>query len=230
MRKIIITSLFLLSSWWLSGQAGHTPFFPSEEGKVWTYQHFDAEGELQNTSRHTIKSVQAISDSTWATSVSAVLLDLEGDSIVGHEYQVLSKNGVLFTNLLTLLGPQLTGSLLHMELGITGDPFVLPQNLIAGRNLPDARSELEASVKGAQGILQMDFNIKNRAIEASEDLRLGNRDYPTHKITFDLEVLVMVKKRYRIVQYWTKTGQRGLVRAEIYDRRGELEAYSVLAN
>jgi hypothetical protein len=226
--KYLIIGMALLFSSLLSAQTGHTPFFPAKEGASWQYQHYNGNDDLESTTEHTIRSVRAVGDSLWVTRVGVVLRDIEGDSIVGYEYQLLSRNSILFTNLLAMLGPQLTGSLLHMELGVTGDPFVLPPELTAGRKLPNAKSLLEAGVRSAEKLIQLDFDIKNAGVEAQETMRLDDRTIPVSKIGFDLDVLAMVKKRYRIVQYWTTERKPGLVRAEIYDRRGKLEGYSVV--
>lgn len=209
-------------------QTGYSPFFPAKEGTQWLYDHFDGKNELQNRSRHKVREVRSVSDSLWITTIDAALLDLEGDTVVTYDYQLLSRNSVLFTNLLALLGPQLTGSLLHMELGVKGDPYILPAKLDVGKQLPGARAELEASVRSAEQILSMDFEIKNREVKALERLKMAGNTVSAYQISFDLEVLVMVKKRYRIVQFWTLENRPGLIRVEIYNRQGNLEGFTVL--
>lgn len=229
MRELILT----LMAWGLAiGMAAQNcnPYFPFETGRVLQYQHFDAKGKLVHSSTHTIGEINRLETANGpllGANVEMYITDQEGDSILVHEYQVICKDEVLFMDVTDIIGPQLTVSFLHMDLDIKGDALLIPKELRVGKQLPNAQTFIQGSAKGIS-VLSMEFMVNNRKVEGREQLKVNERAFNTFRVSYEMDVLMTIKKSFRVVQWFTQEKNIGLVRTEIYNESQKLEGYSQL--
>jgi len=229
MRKLILTIItwgFVIG---ISAQ-NCNPYFPFEKGRVLKYQHFDRKGKLIHSSTHTIGDINRLETATGpllGANIEMLVRDQEGDSIIVHEYQVICKDDVLFMDVMDIIGPQLTASFLHMDLNIKGDALLIPNELIAGTQLPNAQTFIQGSAKGVN-VLSMEFVVKKRRVEGKEQLKIGEKAFDSFRLSYIMDVLMTIKKSFKVVQWFTKENNIGLIRTEIYNPSQKLEGYSQL--
>ncbi len=231
MRKLIFLILLFIGGIHSLSAQSCNPFFPFEEGKVIRYEHFDGLGKLLNQSEHRVGAISNLNTpngEVLGANVEMLIMDQEGDSLLSHSYQIICKEEVLFVDVTDLLGPQLTASFLHMDLDIKGDALLLPKELKVGSKLPNAQTFIEGSAKGVN-VLSMEFEVSNRKVAGFEQLKIGQASFPAYRITYDMEVNMMVKKTFRVVQWFTVKENIGLIRTEIYNQSQKLEGFSQLA-
>ncbi|MCH2080883.1 MAG: hypothetical protein MK226_00765 [Saprospiraceae bacterium] len=229
MRKLILTIITWGIVVGISAQ-NCNPYFPFEKGRVLKYQHFDSKGKLINSSRHTIREINQLETATGpllGANVELFVTDQEGDSILTHEYQVICKDDVLFMDVMDIIGPQLTVSFLHMDLDIKGDALIIPNKLVVGTQLPDAQTFIQGSAKGVN-VLSMEFVVKQRRVEGKEQLKIGEKAFDSFRLSYKMDVLMTIKKSFKVVQWFTKENNIGLIRTEIYNPFQRLEGYSQL--
>jgi hypothetical protein len=74
----------------------------------------------------------------------------------------------------------------------------------------------------------MEFMVNNRKVEGREQLKVNERAFNTFRVSYEMDVLMTIKKSFRVVQWFTKEKNIGLVRTEIYNEFQKLEGYSQL--
>jgi len=200
-------------------------YFPFKENTSLTYTTYNRKGKVQNTSTHTISSIEQMDDGALKATVKVENEDKKGAQSSGVSFDVYCKNNTLEMDFSSLVSPEMQASFENMEVTISGDNFKLPSNLKVGQELPDIHAEIETAMNGFT-VMTMVIEQTNKKVEAKESITTDAGTFECYKISYDTSLKAIMRvKSHQVVWY---NEEVGMVKEEIYNKRGKLDSWQEL--
>ena len=227
--KIINSNLFLLTTlcifsfFDMNAQSSNlcaNNFFYPKEGKKLTYKQYDNKDKVKSITEQSLKSIK-----NTATGFEAVITvtnkDDKGSSIQeGKDFIVKCENGEIKLDLSSMMMNEMAGRMKGMEVSVTGDGVGYPSNLEIGKTLPDATMEMKLGINGTT-MFTGKFVIKNRKVEAKENLTTSAGTFECYKISYDLDIDMIMKHSNKVIQWMSPN--IGLIKSENLDSKGIMQ-------
>ena len=198
-------------------------FYPFEEQTTLTYSNFDKKGKLESKNINTVTVVDDIDGGLQAQIISKIL-DKKEEEVSEHAFKVTCTGDGLKMDLSNLMSPQMTESFSNFEVSMSGDPYILPNDLVEGQELPDATNIIEADTGPIK--LTMRMEATNRKVEGKETIETEAGSFETYRISYNMLVKTIVKVEMKIVQWYAK--DVGMVKSETYNMKDKLKGSTVL--
>lgn len=225
MKKASLVFAILFSLLQLSAQDCSQSFYAMKEGTKIMMTNFSDKGKITSTSETLIKSVKA-DGANFEATVEATIKNDKGKTLnEGNNYVVKCENGTIKLDISSMMMSDFGNQMKNMEVSISGTGIEIPAVLTEGMTLTDGTTEMKMGSNGMT-FMNMKFDIKNRKVEKKESITTPAGTFESYKITYDMDMKVLVKRSMKVVQ-WLAPGV-GLVKSESYNQKGELEGYTEL--
>ena len=202
-------------------QAQCKAYFPFKENVSLTYTTYNRKGKVQNTSTHTISSLEQMDDGSLKATVSVENESKKGEKSSGTSFDVYCKDNELQMDFSSMVSPEMQASFENMEVTISGDSFKLPSDLKIGQELDDIHAQIETAMNGFT-VMTMVVDQTNRKVEGKEKVTTDAGTFECYKISYDTSLKMLMRvKTHSIVWY---NDEVGMVKEEVYNKRNKLES------
>jgi hypothetical protein len=201
-------------------------YFPVETGSVREMTNFDKKD------KQTGRIVQTILDKnesggTVTLEVETVIFDDKDDEINRSELEISCENGLFKIDMSDYVSEMLQ-AYQTMEIELDGDNLVFPANISVGDELPDGQLNIKVSSSGMT-IMNMDVSIKNRKVEAREEITTPAGTFDCYRISYvTTSETRLISTEFNNMEWIAENV--GVVKSESYDRKGKLTGYSLLTS
>lgn len=225
MKKLILL-LLSISTFTAFSQCDDS-FFPFEEGVSFEQTSYDKKGKEQGKTLSTVLAVEGTS-----ATVKNVFYDQKGKSITDGEYTIICEGNVVKFDFNNFLPKDMLSQYGDAEVIVEGDFISIPNNLKAGRSLPDGSGTITVIMGGEAAMnIKMDMTITNRKVEKMETLTTPAGSFETYKIT---QTSIM-KMNMMGISRTTETSSAswfarevGMVKNESFNEKGKLMGSTLL--
>lgn len=219
---IILTFFFLSQSISAQDCKGFFPFVPDTKIEMTQY---DRKGKKSSTTQTTIVGITETNGQAEA-KMTSIVSDKKGKELHAGAYNITCIENGYEIDVTHMLNPAMMKSTYGMDVEVTGDALVFPNDLSVGKELEDGSAEIAVSSSGMK-IMTMNFSLTNRKVVLEESVTTAAGTFDCYKLEYDFNMdMGFVKKSYKVVQ-WIADGV-GVVKDETYDKRGQLESSSEL--
>jgi len=201
-------------------------FFPDESGSVREMSNFERKDKFTGKSIQEILDVNR-SGGKVVVDVVTRIYDEDEVEISSHQLQILCENGVFKVDMSEYLGDMLK-QYQDMDLEMSGDNLTFPSDISVGDNLGDASLNVKVS-SGGITVMNMNVEIKNRNVEAREEITTDAGTFDCYKINYDMETKMGIMNMTTSATEWIAEGV-GAVKTESYNKKGKLVSYSLLTD
>ena len=222
--SLVFATLFSLIQFSFAQDCSQS-FYAMKEGTKIVMTNFNDKGKVTSTNETLIKSIKA-DGSNFDATVEATMKNDKGKVLSeGKSYNVKCENGTIKLDISSMMMSDFASQMKNMEVTISGSGIDIPPTLTEGMTLSDGTTEMKMGTNGMT-FMNWKFDIKNRKVEKKESITTPAGTFLCYKITYDMDVKVMVKRSMKTVQ-WLAPGV-GIVKSESYNQKGELESYMEL--
>lgn len=205
-------------------------YYPMEEGNAFEMQSFDDKDKLQSISKQKVIKKETSGNNMSAT-IATEVVDAKGKNMTSGEFKVKCENGVFYIDMQSMLDPNSMGAYKDMEVKVDGDFLNLPTNMEVGQKLNDGKLKMTISSSGMT-VMTMTMNVKNRKVEAKEDITTPAGTFSCYKVSSEMETemgqMMPIKVSIKTVEWFSEN--TGVVRSESYKSNGKLQGYSILSS
>ncbi len=199
-------------------------YFPQKVGSVREMKTYTAKDKYSGKMQQEV-IMKNESGNDVTIKVRTTVYDDKDNPSGTHEVEVRCEGGVFKIDMTDYLS-SLLQAYQSMEVEMKGDNLTIPSSLTEGETLPDASAEIIIRSGGLQ-IMDMTVTIMNRKVLGRESLTTEAGTFDCYKISYDVD------SRTRLIHMTNQTvewiaGDVGVIRSEIYDKKGKLGSYSVL--
>lgn len=217
MKKLI---LFLLSFILVAFTASDCSYyFNMNVGDEIELQTFDEKNKLTGTNKQTVTA--KTNDKITFRSVS---LDKKGKEIGNALYDVICENGVLKIDMKSMLNAEVMKAYDPSTISIDATHLEMPSNLTVGQALPDGHITVKTT--GDMAMLVSEIKVFNRKVLAKEDVTTPAGTFECYKLSSDLNSKIAFIKTSGSAMEWYSP-EKGIVKSESYNKKGELTGYTV---
>lgn len=225
MKKILLAAAAALMVATISAQ-DCASYIPNKEGAVFENTTFDKKNKPTGKSQSKIVSIK----SDGAKKIFSVnSTSKQGEQSVTMDYDMVCENGAFSVNMKNLYGNQLSGQYEGMKTDITADNLIYPAALSAGQSLPDASIKIVATIEGmpgAMGRMTVTMDIKNRKVITKESVTTPAGTFDCYKIEYDIISKTVASVTIHACEWVSESV--GTVKSENYDKKGQVESYTLL--
>ncbi len=221
---LILMAFYCYQNPFVFGQNNCSTYFPFEEQKTLEYTNYDKKGKFASKSISKVTVVDDI-DNGLEAQLETQILDEQEEVMTTGSYQVKCLDDELRIDVSNLMSPEMTASFSHLEVTITGEPFTLPSILEPGLTLPDANNVIKAG-SGGVNFMNISIDATNRKVEEAEVVRTPAGQFDAIRISYDLDMKMLIKKSFKVVQWYAK--DIGMIKSESYNAKGKLIDSSIL--
>ncbi|MBK6947638.1 MAG: hypothetical protein IPH16_05775 [Haliscomenobacter sp.] len=188
------------------------------------YSYFDAKDKLTSSSETVVTDVKSVGNAVEA-QMSITMKDKNNKPTFEGASKVVCKEDAVYLDITNLLGPQ-TQAFGKMEVSLSGDGVVLPNNLKAGQKLADSHNEIKLGMNGTP-IMTMTFDIREYTVEAEEKVTTPAGTFDCFRTSYQMSSkTLLVNTTVKVVQWFAKGV--GMVKSETFDKKGNLDSRMVL--
>lgn len=200
-------------------------YFLLKEGSKIELQNLDKKGNVSTVLKYNVQQLKQINNG-FAIQMLTETYDPKGKLIVKGEVNGKCQNGDLYTDVQNISSSMFSKSQ-DLKMNIDGDQLVYPANMKVGDILKDAKISVSASLSTGMSLMNMSVNITNRKVEGTETVETPAGKFECIKMSYDLNMKMIVKKDVHVVEYFFKG--LGIVKSDTYDAKGKLESSLVLS-
>ena len=227
MKTLLTLLLSICFSLEILGQCNS--FFPLRENVRYEYEIFDRKEKLTVRLTHTFKNIQGSGDNMSATMMQEIYDAKKGDKIATSDLDWKCENGILHfdmtsMNLMMDNTQQMDMGEAGMSVDVTGDQLDLPSDLSVGQTLKDVSYKMKMTM-GTVTFMNRTYLIKDRKVEAQENLTTPAGSFDCYKVTF---TTTNEKGRGAMKSAVWYAKDAGLVKSENYDDDGKLAGRQIL--
>lgn len=203
-----------------------TFYCPVKEGTVMEVKHFNAKDKLQGTDKQTILSKQR-SGGDLSVTIKVESFDEKNNLQSDRNLTYECKNGVFLFDMNNFIDPKTMSAYKDMQVSITASNLEIPGTLKAGQALKEGSIQMKISNQG-MSLMNMNTTIKNRKVEAVENITTSAGTFECYKISYEIETKMMFTITGKGVDWIAKN--TGVIRSESYDANGKLVSYNILSS
>ncbi len=215
MKKLILLVVIAFVGVTLNAQ---DLFFPTKEGTVLVYKHFDKKDKVTSIVKYTIKSIKKLGDDMDITYLCEVN-DAKDKAVYNEEITIKKRGDKMFfdmTNYMSKAAFQQNGQI-PAELQVTGNSLEIPNNPTPDQTLPDA--SLEMAIKMGFVNMKTTVNVTNRKVEAKEDIKVAAGTFNAYKFTANVNTIAIGIKVNTSTTDWYAKGV-GIIKSVGFDSKG----------
>jgi len=215
--------LFILSlPFKLLAQSDCNPYFLLEEGRKWTSANYNAKDKYQGKQSYEVKSISQEGNKLTA-KVMLISYDKKDEVVMEKEVEFVCENGVVELDMSKYMPEETMESFKEMDVDVKFDAVTIPENLEVGQYLEDGG--IDMTINGPMK-MNMSIKIQDRKVMAKENIEVPAGSYEAHKINSIIKFDAMVTRESKSIDWVAKNV--GVVRSELYDKKGRLNSYTVL--
>lgn len=220
----IVLGVLILFSFGRSGvaQSACNDILAYPAGRQWVYQWY---GSNQKPSYQTWHQVPVQAADDLARKVELTIVNSFQDTVYAGSYRVACTEAGLQQDLLSKLTPDMLQSLTGLDLRTEESGWLLPMGLSPGDSIPQSYSHV-SGYSGTNKIIDIDLAIGPVLILDQEDLSTPAGGFGCVAMAYELWVTQLIRKRFRL-RDWFAPGV-GVIRREVFDRRGRFFGYCEL--
>ena len=224
--KKTLTLLFTLSITigLLFSQNDCNPYFSLNKGKSWTTKSYSAKDKYQGKQSFEVTAVEEVNGVVIST-IKLISFDKKDKEVFNNDITFECADGVLKMDMSGIVPEDMMQSFSSLDFEMTMDRMSIPKELYIGQKLDDGSLKMTMN-----GPIPMKLNVilKDRVVESKESLSVPAGDFETFKITYLTEFTGMGSRVTKNVEYISEG--LGVVRSESYNKKGQLDYYSVLSS
>ncbi|MEL6969788.1 MAG: hypothetical protein AAFZ63_14130 [Bacteroidota bacterium] len=206
----------------LEAQATCTDILEYPAGRQWVYQWYGSNKKVSYQTWHTVPSQPANQEER---KVNLTIINSFQDTVYQGQYAVQCTARGLQQDLLSKLTPDMLESLTDLDMRTEENGWLLPNGLAPGDSIPQSYSHV-SGYSGDSKIIDLDLAIGPVLILDQEDLSTPAGGFGCVAMAYELWVTQLVRKRFRL-RDWFSPGV-GIIRREVFDRRGKFFGYCEL--
>ena len=200
----------------------YTPWFPFQESCAFTYTMFNKKDKETGSVLYKVSDILYEGDTIIAVVV-AEIRDKKKKYEYTYDFTVACINGNYIAEFTNYINPTMNEAFGSAPVITSGDKFVMPNVLSVGMSLPDVTRHVNVSGMNAR----MDFT--NREVSSEEQIDIPIGSVLTYKILGQESIHILTINRVSQMSYYYAEGY-GLVKSELLDKRGDLEAYMLMTS
>lgn len=226
-KSIVITLITAFTIIHLNAQDNCSKYYPMVEGSSFEYTNYDKKGKIDGVTNYTVSAVSSQGAATQAT-LDIKMSDKKGKELFTSNYSFTCENNMVKIDYQSLFPAQMMTQYDEMgvEMNITGTDIELPNNLIVGKDLPDANVTVKMNMSGIK--MEVSVDQTNRKV-------LNKESVTTAAGTFDCMVLTETTTSKTMgvnlelnSKMWLAEGV-GMVKQETYKKNGSLMSKTELS-
>lgn len=215
--------IFILSlPFKLLAQSDCNPYYLLEEGRKWTSANYNAKDKYQGKQSYEVKSISQEGNKLTA-KVMLVSYDKKDKVVMEKEVEFVCENGVVELDMSKYMPEETMESFKEMDVDVKFDAVTIPENLEVGQYLEDGG--IDMTINGPMK-MNMSIKIQDRKVMAKENVEVPAGTYDAYKINSIVKFDAMVTRESKTIDWVAKNV--GVVRTELYDKKGKLNSYTVL--
>jgi hypothetical protein len=227
MKKI--NFLWAIVAFWVSSKGLSAQecvfYYPDAEGAKIELTHYDDKGKITGKSKQELLKIERAGSNVKAVIKNEYFND-KNELAFENEMEVRCEGGVFYVDMDNYLDEEALASFKDAEMEIKGDNLQYPSGMKAGDLLSNGTVTLSFNTAGMK-MMNMTTTVKNRKVEAIEDITTSAGTFKCFRITYDVESKTFMKNvTSKAVQWFSE--DVGMVKTESYDQKGKLAASSVL--
>lgn len=199
-------------------------YYPVVNGSIREMTSYDKKDKV------TSKVVQEITDIN--KSISGVEIDVknsmyDADDLLISEVNISvgCKDGVFKVDMSNYVS-EFVQAYQSMEVELKGDDLSFPSKMKPGDMLPDGSMNIKVNNSGMT-LMNMDVTISNRKVEGIEDITTPAGTFTCYKISYNTTAKTKILNVQSSAVEWIADNV-GLVKSESFNKKGKLNAYSLL--
>lgn len=226
-----ILLLMLLSFTEVNAQCSNS-FYRLKEGAEFEMTNYDKKDRPQGRTTYMISDVVEKNGAYEATFKSKIY-DKKDKLLTEGEFVIICEGDKVKIDMQRMLNSmEQLSAYESMEVEAQGDFLEVPSNLEVGQSLPEGRTTLTIKMGESNATMsKMNVDVKNRKVESKEDITTPAGTFTCYKISYNTDVDMKVmgfgnKSTYGNAEWIAE--HVGTVRTESYDKKGNLESYTLL--
>lgn len=224
LHKLLLSALLLCV--YLPAQAQTCSDSPVlVKGTSWEMTQFGKKGKKESVTRYAVIARDKIPDGVKWT-MNAVFIDKKGKEIHNMDHTLECVKGALRFDMRSVLDPNVFQIQNGMDVQINTQQLEYPSRLKAGMTLPDGSINIKTSM-GQMTLLNMTVHIKDRKVEAEENLTVAAGTYKAFRISQTTLVDTrLIKRESKSVDYFVPGFT--VIKSETLNKKGKVESYTEL--
>lgn len=203
------------------GQDCATMYDYFKEGVTLEYTHYDKKGKIESVAAQQVTKIDKSADTLIATFALASVDD-KGKEVYQSTFPMKCHAGIVYVDMRAVVPPQQNSSQSpDLQIEVSGTDLTFPPDLKPGQALPDAEMEMTIRM-GSIKVMNTKYYVKNRKVEAEEEVTTTAGTYKCMKISYDFEYKLMGTRTVHVL-YWYAPAV-GMVKSVSYDKKGNVES------
>ena len=201
-------------------------YYPTKEGAVLEYSHYDKKGKLTGTSEQKITTIKKIPGGMEAV-IAVKTKDAKGQDVFNQDMNVKCENGIFYFSMDNYIDQSSMSAYKDMNIEVKGDDLQIPTNLKAG-DILNGGSVTMTVENGGMKLMNMTVTISDRKADGIEKVTTPAGTFDCYKISYDATTKMMITIHTKGVEWYAK--DVGLVKSESYMSNGKLAGSTVLTS
>jgi hypothetical protein len=204
-------------------------YYELSKGTSWTFENYSAKGKLQSKNQQTVTSYENTATGYKATIHSETFSE-KGKKQMEADMEVSCNNGTYLMDMRRFVPQEQLEMFKSYEVKLEGENLELPSRLTEGQSLKSGWITLTAV--GSPLPLNLKVDITDRKVEGKETITTPAGTFTCWKISskssLQIKMGINMNLNFSIVEWMAE--KVGLVKSEMYDKKGALSSYSLLVS
>lgn len=220
MKNAVVLLTFLFSFFLGFSQSPCESYYPIAEGEEWVMIMYDKKDKLDGY------SIMKIKDKNSSEVVfNMEYYDKKGKESLNQEFKILCQEDMILIDMSSMIPAQSMQGMQDMQVKMEGDMLEMPQNLSVGMQLPDGEIAMSAEMNGIP-IMNLKLDVYNRKVVEKVNVTISLGTYECFKLTQTSKMKIgFGTMETTTEEYWSPGN--GLIKSVTYDKKGEIENYSI---
>ena len=226
MRKLttLLLALLMLSGAYELEAQDCEAYFPMNEGAVRVMETYDKKDKLEGKMTYEVKKITTEGEITYI-HVNMLVEDKKGKEVYQSGMVMECEAGIFRVDMKSYMMAGMFPEGSGMDVEVDSRNLEFPATLEVGMTLPDGYISTKVN-SGGMALMSTRVEVVNRKVEAMESITTPAGTFDCYKISQESRVKSVMSMTTNSVEWISK--HVGVVRSESYDKKGELESYSIL--
>lgn len=228
---LLILFLWLLTFANVKAQCGNT-FYRLKEGAEYEMTSYDKKDRPQGRTTYVISNINE-NNGVYEATFKSKIYDKKDKLVTEGDFVILCEGDKVKIDMQRLLNSmEQLSAYEDMEVEAQGNFMEVPSSLEVGQSLPDAHTTMTVKMGESSATMsKIDIDINNRKVETQEDITTPAGTFQCYKISYNTDMDMKVMGFGNTSSYgnaeWVAENV-GTVRTENYDKKGNLNSYTLL--
>jgi hypothetical protein len=233
MKNIIyIFTLLIFSFFSFLSNGQNCEHFAFTQGAFYEMEHYDAKNKKTGSSKSKVKEVIS-SDNKKTAVIHTETYDAKDKKADEADIKLICEGNKILVDL-SSYAKSMGNEMKDMEMKIEASFMEIPSELVAGQSLQDGKMTIKMLDKKTGDLFATTtILITDRKVEGKQTITTPAGTFETWKISYNIKIetalamgIKMPGRAMKSVEYYSK--EAGTVRTEELNKKGEVEAYSIL--